>query len=391
MNDFFDLFKSKISVKIVGNNIERFIKRLSTNNVELLNIKYPKWNVVIIEIYEYDFKKIEELKTIYNISIVGTSGLIYIKKMMKKNKYMFFSIIIGLIGLVILSNYMYKVEIIHSNSKLRKMLKRELYEYGIKENSFKKNYNEIQKIKKQILVTHKDTIEWLEINVVGTKYQIRVEERKLLNIENKFVKQNVIAKKSAIIKRVIAKSGEVLKNINDYVSKDDVIIGGTINLNEETKNIIMAKGVVYGEVWYKVNVDYPYIYHEKNNTGNNRNVIVLNIFNHHFELFTFKHYKYKNTVSKNIIKNNFLPFSLTFDYQEELDIKEEFNTEEKAKEKALEEAVKKMKSKLNDKEYIISQKTLKVNPKKSTMNIEVFFSVYENITDYQTIEEIKKE
>ena len=45
-------------------------------------------------------------------------------------------------------------------------------------------------------------------------------------------------------------------------------------------------------------------------------------------------------------------------------------------------------SKLNDKEYIISSKNLKVEIKESKIILEMFFSVYEDITDYRVIEDI---
>ena len=120
----------------------------------------------------------------------------------------------------------------------------------------------INKIKKQILEKHKNRIEWLEIENVGTKYIIRVEERILNNIEENGSPRDIVAKKDAIIKRIDAYSGEVLKNKLDYVRRGDIIISGNIHLNEEVKNHVEAKGKVYGEVWYKVSLEYPLHYEE---------------------------------------------------------------------------------------------------------------------------------
>ena len=41
-------FKNKLKIKVKGKNIERFIKRLVTNNIELLKIDYIKYNEVDI-------------------------------------------------------------------------------------------------------------------------------------------------------------------------------------------------------------------------------------------------------------------------------------------------------------------------------------------------------
>ena len=50
-----------------------------------------------------------------------------------------------------------------------------------------------------------------------------------------------------------------------------------------------------------------------------------------------------------------------------------------------------MESQLNDNEYVINQKNLKVSIKDSKIVLDTFFTVCEDITDYIKIEEIKEE
>ena len=50
-----------------------------------------------------------------------------------------------------------------------------------------------------------------------------------------------------------------------------------------------------------------------------------------------------------------------------------------------------MKSQLNDNEYIIDQKNLKVSIKDSKIILDTFFTVYEDITSYKKIEELIEE
>ena len=58
----------------------------------------------------------------------------------------------------------------------------------------------------------------------------------------------------------------------------------------------------------------------------------------------------------------------------------------KAKEKAIILATKKIKKQLTNDEYIISKKTLKFYDKGSKIDVDIFFKVYEDITDYKNIE-----
>ena len=59
---------------------------------------------------------------------------------------------------------------------------------------------------------------------------------------------------------------------------------------------------------------------------------------------------------------------------------------DEAIEKALELGRKNIKSKLNDEEYIIYEKCLKVSLNDSKIELEVFYAVCENITGYERID-----
>ena len=173
-------------------------------------------------------------------------------------------------------------------------------------------------------------------------------------------------------------------DINDYVKKGDVLISGDIKLNEEVKNSVSAKGSVYAEVWYDVNVEYPYHYKEIKETGKIKNIFVLKFLNKNFEL-NFNKFKDKKIEEKNII--NYYPFSLVKQKQKEIDIIDEIYNDEEVVNKALEKAKNEISKKLRKDEYIIYQKILLINAKDSKIIIDVFFSVYEQIGEIKLREE----
>ena len=376
---------SKIKLNVKGKNIERFIKRLKSNNIDLIKIEYIKYNEINIIIYKKDYEKLLELKTIYDVNMVDIYGIIKVREVINIYKYLIVFIAIGIILLVFLSNVIFNVEVIHNDKDLRKFIINELENYDIKKYKFKKNYNEIQTIKNDILNKYQDKIEWLEIEEKGTSYIIRVEPRIIPNNEVSYEKQNVVASKSAVIKKIIAKSGEVVKNLNSYVNKGDVIISGNIYLNEEIKNTIKADGIVYGEVWYNVKVEYPYVYNEIKEKSNYQDVYVLKIFDKEFE-FTFNKFKDKKIEENIILQNNILPIYLVKQKQQELETISLLLTSEEAKDKAIEEAIKKMNEKLDGEEKIIDYKVLSFDIEEDKVILDVFFTVYEDITSYSKIE-----
>ena len=384
-NSFLYFFKSKIKLSVKGKNLERFIRRLHHSGIELLELNYKNYHEVQILIYKKDYARVLELKTVYEISVLDASGMIRIRKVFFLNRFFIISILFGIAVLFLLSQMIFQVEIIHTNKELRTLLMKELNNYGIKELGFQKSFSEIEKIKEEILNKHKDTIEWLEIENVGVKYVIRVEARKIVDIKKDYQKQNVVASKSAIIRKVEAKNGVILRNVNDYVQAGDVVISGEISLNEQVLNTIKADGKVYGEVWYQTTTEYPFAYYESVLTGKKKNVYVIQIFDHEIELFNFSPFNDKKTEDKIIFGHSFLPLRFVKQKQMELHVVEEMNTLEEAISKAEEAAIEKISSQLSDNETIISHKNLKVDIKKSKIVVDTFFTVYEDITSYREI------
>ena len=182
------------------------------------------------------------------------------------------------------------------------------------------------------------------------------------------------------MQKIIAKKGVPLVNVNDYVKKGDILISGLIKLNDDVKGSVIPEGKVYGEVWYNVKVEYPLHYKEVIKTGKTKNVYVIKFLNKSFEL-SFNKLKQKE-IKENLIID-FFPFSLYKQNQEEIIKKDIIYNKEEATLKALEKAKEQVLKKLKEDEYIIYQKILLINVKDSKIIIEVFFSVYEDITELE--------
>lgn len=374
-------------IKVTGKNMERFLHRLVRAHIDLLEVKRPRHNEILLKVNKNELDHIMEIKTVYEIDVVDYYGAIKIKRVTLKNRILIGSVCVGLLLLFMLSHVMFQIEIVHNDSEIRKMLREELAEFGVKPKALKKNYQELQKIKKSILEEHKNELEWLEIEIVGTKYIVRVEERKLNEQKKEIPIRNIVAKKHATIKYIEASRGEIVRELNTIVNPGDVIISGDIKLNEESKNKTGADGKVYGEVWYQTNVELPYEYHEKNYTGKKKTVYTFKFLNHRFELFNFHPLKQVERKEKSILSHPLLPIAFVEEHQKEVIKKDITYSEEEALNQAILLAKKKIESKLDKKEYIIGQKNLKVDMRNSKIVVDVFFSVYEDITSYSDIVE----
>lgn len=375
---------SKISLNIKGKNINRFIKKLRTKRIEILSLKYKNPNEADIIIYKKDYETVLKIKSIYDVTELDVFGLIKIKRKIKISKHLIILTIIAFATFLLFTHVIFDVEVIHSNKDIRNLLLNELKAEGIKKLSFKKSYNEISKIKEKILNKYPDKIEWLEIEEIGTKYTVRVEERTIVKEEESNTPRNIIAAKDGVLKKVIAEKGDIVKDMNDYVKKGDMIVNGELIFNEKVTGKVRAEGKAYAEVWYVTKTEYPFATYTETETGKTKDIYAIKFLNHTFE-FTLHKFKTKKIEEEDIVKHPLIPLKLVKQKQKETKVTDQILTVEEAINKAKEKAENGIKKNLSKDEYIIRSKYLKSTVKESIVEVEMFFAVYEDITDYAEI------
>lgn len=372
-------FDNIVKVKIEGININNYIKRLlkkKINIIKLIPISYKEVHL-IITIKEYE--KLIKYKSIYTITIIDRYGQAKLKVKFKKNLILLSALTLGLVLIILLSNVIFSIDIIHEDKEIRDLLKTSLANNGIKKYTLKKDYNTLEKIEENILNTNKDKLEWIEIIESGTKYIVRTEERKINKTKKNHQYQNIVAKKNAVITKIKAYQGEKVKVVNDYVKKGDVIISGYITHPDNTQTPTMAKGVVYGEVWYKIYLNYPFVYQEEKLTGATKTIYVLNFLNKRLSIFDFKKYKSFKSKDKILLSNSLSNISLIREKQYELKVKDEVYPEDIAITKAKDYIKTKLKK---DNPNIKKIKDITITHQEEneqTLDLSLFITAIENI------------
>lgn len=389
----FKIFSSSIKIRITGRNVNNFIRKLVRNNINLEKVIPISYKEVDIIINYKELEKVYKIKSIYDIKITRYYGNLKLIKLMKKNIFIISFLILGFAIIYILSNVIFSIDIIHSNSNIVELLKKELSYYEIKKYSFVKSYDEIEEIEKQILNNNKDSLEWLEIIREGTKYIVRVEERVINEKLDDNKSYDVVANKNAVIKYIIAESGEKIKDVNTYVKKGEVVISSNITMPNNEKVLSSARGKVIGETWYTVDTEYPYYYNEVLYTGNKKKVLVFNFINKRLSLFDFNGYKTFDKNVKYIYENNFIPISLSYEYQYETKVINDVYTYDESKEKAIILAKQKLIEKYKNITEVNNVTIIKEEDLGSKIKLSLFITAEEDITEYREVktEEIKEE
>lgn len=376
---------SYVRLRIEGKNPDLFFKLYVINKISYKNLKRRKGVLELTVKYE-DYLFLENKKGIYNIYVIKEYGLIKYKNFILKNISLVIAFIISLIYLFVISNMAFNIDVIHNDKEIRVLVCDELQKNGISKYHFIPSFKKRRKILDKIVKENKDELEWLEIERKGSILNVKVTERIMNKKEESTKPRHIIAKKSGVIMSITASHGEILKKKNDYVNEGEILISGDIIKDETVKGQVRAEGSVYAETWYLVNVSYPLNYEETIYLSKVKNNLILSIFGHDVPLF--KNYS-KNYIenSKTIVKDKIFPFEIRIEKQRKIKVNKQKYTEKQALSKAIEVASKKIEKKLGSDEYIIDKKALNFTMNDSTIEVEVFFKVCENITAYKDVDE----
>lgn len=379
---------NRVKLSITGKNPDYFLKELIKRNISIYKTDKNYHELQVIIDYP-DLEIINSIKTTYKLRIIKRYGLNKYQFLLKKYSLFLLFMLFGLIINIVLANLIFDIEVVHSNQELVKTVKSDLASYGLKKYHFKVSYNKKERIKKELLAKEKDLLEWVEIEEQGTKYIIKVEQRKKNISKEKCLPRHIIAKKNAIIKEIDAASGEMVKKKNDYVSKGEVLISGLIYNKEDIVSKRCAIGKVYGEVWYRVKTQVPKKYQKTLKTEEEKNGFTVNFLNKEYDLFC--NYKTYEKKVYNIVESKIIPLNLGFaKYQKTNEVVTNINTKT-VDSFALEAATKELEKQLKKDESIIMKKVLKKKEINSKIEVEVFFKVLENITDYFDITDLNIE
>lgn len=372
---------------VVNENSNKFLNYLIYNKIyyDSLN-KYNGYFVLDVSYDDYLY-----IRRRYKCHIVKYYGKKNIVNIYENNKYVLLSLIISFMLLFLLCNTIFDIKINSDDKDIVSIINDSLKDNGIDVYKRKVSFNTLNSIKNKILEDNKDTLEWIEIREKGCIYYIDVTPRvKSNNNVDNTSPSDIVAEKDGVIKHIVVHRGSKVIDNGDYVKKGDVLISGNIIKNENVIDKVHSEGVIYAETWKTVNISIPfkridYVYKKTVNH------YYLDIFGHEFTISG--KYDSDNTINKKsiVLDKPYLFFKLYKEEKKIYDYNEVILNEEEAYTEALNRSANIINKKLSNDEYIISKKVLKKEVKRSKINLEVFFKVYEKIGVTSEIQDMGEE
>ena len=251
--------KGYIRVKITGRKLERLINLLIAQQIEL-------WDVIRIEEELYTNIKLEEQEKLKkyldrincNYEVINYYGLPHIVKRLLNRRFVMVGIIIFIVGVHILSSFVFFIEIKGTKKLSQQDLKTQLLNLKVRPGVLKSSIS-LEKLE-EIIIEKNRRIAWANLYFKGTKLVLEVVEKKIIDTQ---VKPNdIVAKKSGLITELIVFRGTPLVEEGTTVKKGQVLISQVVKAESEQQDEgaekeritetrqVKAAGIAKAKVWY---------------------------------------------------------------------------------------------------------------------------------------------
>lgn len=321
--------KSVVEVNINGFFVERLINLLKQNGIDIWDIKYLNVGEVKFKISSKDFKNIKPYikKSKCKIKIISKRGIYFEMFRYRKRRAVIYLTCTFLIIYLLFSNFIWKINIVGNDRIGKDVIMSLLSECKVKIGTYKGKISK-GKVSDYIRAKLYDAA-WIGIEIKGTTIEIKVEEKIISSEEDKTVIGDIVAKKDAIITKIVADNGTAKYLTGSYVEKGSILIEGKMYSELIGESRVHASGVVRGEVEYIFEKEYKLKNTIKEKTGKSRFGTGVGINNKEFILKCLpKKYKYDITSKVRMFRFLGVNISLIFNTYEEYILKDIVNTKE---------------------------------------------------------------
>lgn len=260
--------KGYVIISIEGLTLERLLNLCLTNGIYLSNVKRLNSTEIEVTVSNQGFKNLKVIakKLGCRIKVKESLGLPSSLNRLKKRKMLGFGILLFIIVIVVLSSFIWEIEIRGNEQTPEDRILSLLEENNISIGKFKANID-IDHAKVSIL-KELDYLSFLDIRTKGVKLILNIKEEDIApEIVDKSYPSHVVAKKKGVILKVIARNGRALVKAGQIVDEGTILISGVMDTLNNDTYLVHAEGEVIAQTRYKAISTMPIIRLDKKETG----------------------------------------------------------------------------------------------------------------------------
>ncbi|WP_413308689.1 sporulation protein YqfD [Bacillus sp. 1P10SD] len=389
-NQWIEFFYGRVTVRVSGKGLERFINVLIRNGLHIWNVKRHGTETMTFKMRLQDALRIRKYarKSECTISFLQRNGAPFLLRRLLKNSGFLIGAVTFLLLIFLLSNVIWGIEIKGAKPATEYQIRKELDKMGVKIGKVQFFVDNVEGIQRK-LTNNIGALTWVGVELKGTTYHLQVVEKNEPKKPEVLSPQNLIAKKKAIIVKMFIEEGQKVVDIHDHVEAGQLLVSGAFG-QEGSPELVAAKGEVWGETWYKSHVELPLVSNFKVYNGKEKQKHSLLLWNTKVPIWGFGKPEFREyETEENTHKIHFLKWELPISYvNTTLREREEITrtyTVKQAEEIALEMAKKEIKSHLDEDAIIKDEKILHKANENGKVILDIHFKIIENIAVGQPI------
>lgn len=230
---FFYFLKGYVIIKVYGASVERFISICLARDIKLLELDRST-NGIMCVIPNADFVEIPDIasKCKVTVEIVKKCGLKVLLGRVEKRMGFVLGAVIFPVLIFIMSQFVWTVEICGVDSEKSLLVKDYLNNMGICEGALVSGLPPSSEVKFN-LIQKFDGISWAWMYVEGTKVRVELREGiPIPEVMDESLPCDIVAISPGLIDSIVVEKGSGAVKVGDAVSVGDVLIAGTVNLDQ---------------------------------------------------------------------------------------------------------------------------------------------------------------
>lgn len=383
-NHWMHFFSGSVKAVISGKGTERFINECVRQGIVVWDVKKPGTHALSFSMYLKDIKKIRRVvrKNDCKLRFIGKKGLPFLVQKAIYNSGFLIGAFLFLIIVTLLSNMVWGIKVEGAKPETEHLIIKELKKLGVEKGKLQFFIEDNESLQRHLEEAIND-ITWIGVELNGTTYHFEVVEKNQPDPPEQYSPRDLVANKTAIIKKLIVEEGKPVKAVNDLVKKGDILVSGKIG-KEGEEIYVPARGKIYGETWYKSAVEVEITTKLNVMTGENKQKHYISIGDLRIPVWGYgkvEYKEYQTELNKRHIK--FFNWELPIAY-EKVSIREsEEITRKYTTNEAVEEAKRigrnALEQDLDSDAEIIEEKVLRQSINNGKVKLEIKYNVIENI------------
>lgn len=248
-----------VTVTIRGKRLERLINLAVRDGLDIWNIRRLGPETGQCDIVIRDFFRLRKIlrETGCKVHVERRTGLPFWFVVMRRRSGFVLGALLFFFGLYMLSGIVWSVEVVGNQRIPEAAVLEAAHKVGLKEGAWKFRLKNPHTLSRELHRLLPET-SWVIVDIHGIKAKVTVVEKTEMEKKKAVGPQHLVARKRAVIHRVLAESGKVLVSPNQFVEKGQVLVSGILG-TEQRQGLTAAKGKVEGEVWYISEVSIPLV------------------------------------------------------------------------------------------------------------------------------------